>query len=290
MSAVGFRSDARSGNAGRTCPELQRARGELVIGWKRRDDGTVLARLRQAGCLKARFPAPCGDGAAEAVTVNVSGGIAAGDVLSTEIDAQEGTRVTLASQAAERLYRSLPASAPAKVRNRMLVGSDALVEWLPQETILFNESALDRVLDVDMAEDASVLCVESLVFGRAAMGEQVRRVSVRDVIRLRRNGRLVFHDAIRLDGDAVRLMARPAIGGGNRAVAALVHAAPDAELRRDSIRDALASAPAECGASGWDGMLVARIIAEDGARLRAGIVMALSALRDGRALPRSWMC
>ena len=261
-----------------------------MIGWKRRGDRTVLARLRQAGCLKARFPASCCDTFAEAVTVNVSGGIAAGDVLATEIDAQEGTRLTLASQAAERLYRSLPASAPAKVRNRVVVGGDARVEWLPQETILFNGSALDRVLDVDMAENASGLCLESLVFGRAAMREQVRRTSVRDTIRLRRNGRLVFHDAVRLDGDAASLLDQPAIGGGQRAVATLVYAAPDAERRREPLRDALTAVPAECGASAWDGILVARLIAEDGARLRAAIVVALSALRDGRALPRVWMC
>jgi urease accessory protein len=176
------------------------------------------------------------------------------------------------------------------VRNRLSVASGARFEWLPQETILFDGCALDRELEVDMAEFASVLCVESLVFGRAAMGEQVGRASVRDVIRWVRGGRLTLHDAIRLKGEAARVLDRPATGGGARAVATVVYAATDAESRCEVLRSAFAEVPAECGASAWDGMLVARIVAGDGARLRAAIVAGLSVLRDAPALPRVWMC
>jgi urease accessory protein len=77
--------------------DLQRAWGELSIGWKRREQRTVLARLRQAGCLKARFPLPFSEHRAEAVMLNVSGGIAAGDVLAIRIEAEESTCVTLAA-------------------------------------------------------------------------------------------------------------------------------------------------------------------------------------------------
>jgi urease accessory protein len=271
-------------------PGLQRARGALAIAWKQREARTVLARLRQEGCLKARFPRPLCEGVAEAVLLNVSGGIAAGDVLSARMEAQAGTFVTVAAQAAERLYRALQGSDPAQVRNRVSVASGARLEWLPQETILFDGCALDRALDVEMAEDATVLCVESLVFGRAAMGEQVERASVRDVIRLRRGSRLVLHDAVRLHGDARRVLDRPAAGGGARAVATIVYAALDAGSRLDPLRAALAAAPAQYGASTWDGMLVARIVAKDGACLRAATVAGLAALRGARPLPRVWMC
>jgi urease accessory protein len=57
----------------------------------------------------------------------------------------------------------------------------------------------------------------------------------------------------------------------------------------DEVRAALADAP-DCGASAWNGMLIARILAADSASARRAIVAALSVLRDGRPLPRVWLC
>jgi urease accessory protein len=269
---------------------MQRAEGDLVVGLKRRGARTVLARLRQAGCLKARFPVPLCRQRADLVMLNISGGVAAGDVLATRIEAEAGARATIATQAAERCYRALSCSAPATVRNELRVADGACLEWLPQETILFDGSALDRALSVEMSDDARFLGVESLVFGRAAMGEAVRTADLRDVIRVRRGGRLLLHDAIRLRGAVQATLGREAIAARARAAATIVHVAPDASCRLDALRAALANVPAECGVSAWDRMLVARMVAPSGASLRAALVAALAILRDGRPLPRVWMC
>jgi urease accessory protein len=151
---------------------------------------------------------------------------------------------------------------------------------------------VDRGLRVDVAPDAWFLGVETLVFGRAAMGEQVARGRVRDVIRVRRAGRLLLHDAVRLDGPIAAHLARPAVARGARAVATLIHVAPDAAASLATLRAALAGAEAmaEAGASAWDGMLLARILAPDGAALRALVVAALQSIRGERRLPRVWMC
>ncbi len=164
----------------------------------------------------------------------------------------------------------------------------AALEWLPQETILFDGCALRRRLCIDLAPDASFLGVESLVFGRTAMGEAVHRADINDLVELRRAGKLLLHDRIRLHGPVADLLARPAIGAGARAVATLIHAAPGAEARLDPLRAALA--PFDAGASAFDGMLIARIVAADGASLRAAVVRGLNVLRDGRTLPRVWLC
>ncbi len=79
----------------------------------------------------------------------------------------------------------------------------------------------------------------------------------------------------------------PAIAAGARATALLVHVAPDAEARLDAVRDALAAV--EAGASAWNGLLVARILAPDSATLRREVVSALAVLRGTRTLPRVWM-
>jgi urease accessory protein len=161
-----------------------------------------------------------------------------------------------------------------------------LWRWLPQETILFDRCALDRRLHVELAADAWFLGVESLVFGRAAMGESVALASLRDVIQVRRAGRLLLHDAIRLDGAVAATLQRAAIADGARAVATLVHVAPDTDAALDTVRDALPNG----GASAWDGMLVVRVLAADGASLRTAVVAALHVLRAGRPLPRVWNC
>lgn len=266
----------------------QRARGELHLSFKPRDGATVLDGLRQDGCLKARFPRPERGAWAGAVLLNTSGGVAGGDRLCTRVQAGPGTRATLAAQAAERFYRALPGAAPAHVRTHLAVRPGAALEWLPQDSILFDRCALDRELHVDLATDAWFVGVEALVFGRAAMGEEVESARLRDLIRVRRAGRLLLHDAIRLDGPVRAVLDRPAVGAGARAAATLVHAAPDAEARLDAVRAALA--PFEAGASAWDGLLVARVVAPDGACLRAATVAGLAAIRDGRPLPRVWTC
>lgn len=266
----------------------QRARGALRLSFRLRDGATVLDGLRQEGCLKARFPRPEAGAWAGAVTLNTSGGVAGGDVLDSRIAAGPGTRATVASQAAERLYRALPGAEPARIRTALAVAPGAELEWLPQETILFDGCAMDRALSIDLAEDARFLGVESLVFGRRAMAEEVRQASLRDLIRLRCAGRLVWHDAIRIDGPVAAELDRPASGGGARAVATLLHAGPDAAALLDSLRVALAGY--EAGASAWDGLLVARVVARDGACLRAAVVAGLAALRGGRPLPRVWQC
>ena len=265
---------------------LQRAIGELRVTFRCRGGMTVLEELRQVGCLKARFPHSSAIGWAEVVTLNTSGGIAGGDRLDGAFRVQSGARAVIAAQAAERFYRALPGSEPARVRTTIEVADGAVAEWLPQETILFDRCALDRCLDVELADDARFIGVEMLVFGRTAMGETVVRGSIRDRIRIRRARRLVLQDTTWLGGEVAAQLQRPAIAAGARALALLTHVAPDAETRLDAVRTALADA--EAGVSAWNGLLVARILASDNTKLRHAIVSALAVLRGTRTLPRVW--
>lgn len=265
----------------------QRARGELRLSFKRRGAATVLDGLRQDGCLKARFPRADAGAWTGAITLNSSGGVAGGDTLTTRVVAGAGTSATVASQAAERFYRALPGSVAA-VANLVGVEAGAALEWLPQETILFDGCALRRTLGIALADDARFLGVESMVFGRTAMREQVHQASLSDLIEVRRGGKLLLHDRIRLEGKVAERLAGKAVGAGSVAMATLIHAAPDAAARVDDVRAALA--PFDAGVTAFDGMLLARIMARDGACLREAVVAGLAVLREGRPLPRVWMC
>jgi urease accessory protein len=262
----------------------QRAKGRVLVRFKSRDGITVIDDLRQEGCLKARFPRPVDF--TEAVLLNSSGGVAGGDRLSAEIAVGEGASACISAQAAERFYRAL--AEPSYVRNSLRVEAGATAEWLPQESILFDRSALDRRLDIDLAADGRFLGVEMLVFGRAAMGESVRDVQLADTITIRRDGRLIWHDALRFVGDPSAALSRAAVGQGAIAVASLLYAGADAAMRRDDLRAVLTGF--EAGVSLVGDLLVARIVAADGEILRAAVVQALACLRDGRDLPRVWRC
>ncbi len=269
--------------------EHQRARGALRLGLGLRDGQTVLRDLYQSGCLKARLPRRENGAHTGAILLNTAGGIAGGDTLSLAVRLGAGAAATITTQAAERIYRALPDSAPSRIETRLSVAEGAALEWLPQETILFNAANLARRVEIDLAVGALFLGVEMLVFGRAASGEVLRAGAVRDRVTVRREGRLVWQDTLLLSGDIAGKLARPAIGGGAASSALLLFVAPQAEAFLDPLREAWAGMNAECGASAWDGMLIGRVLAANGALLRAAIVAGLASLRGARPLPRIWL-
>lgn len=277
-----------SAAASRSEPPHQRAHGRLELTLARDGAVTRLKDLRQEGCLKLRFPHRHGAARAEAVMLNIAGGVAAGDDLATRVELGEGAEALLSSQAAERFYRALPGAAPARVETTLSLAEGADLEWLPQESIVFDGAALTRSLRIEMAATSRFLGVESLVFGRTAMGERVARARLDDRIVLYRAGDLLLHEALRFDGEVAARLARPAVASGAVAMATLLMVAPEVADWLDPLRAALA--PYEAGASAWNGLLLARILAADGAALRAAVEAALAVLRPGRELPRVWMC
>ena len=265
-----------------------RPRDKIRLSLRVRSGETVLDRLYQSGALRARLPRREQGGWTSAVLINTGGGVVAGDDLAVALAAGEGAACTVTTQAAEKLYRALPGASPARLSTRITIASGAALEYLPQETILYDGSAMTRHLHVEMAADARFLGMESLVFGRAAKGETVLRARIADTISLRRAGKPLFRDALRLPHAVAEALDRPAIGKGARALATILLVSADAEGRIDDVREILGDADA--GASAWNGMLVTRILALDGATLRRTVMAVLSALREGRPEPRSWFC
>ena len=217
--------------------------------------------------------------------INTGGGVASGDRFATDVEVGPGARLVLTNVAAEKVYRS--EGAVATVTTRIRVAEGGLLEWLPQETILFDRSRLRRHLEVDVAAGGSAILFDAVVFGRAARGEIVTEGYLEDRWRIRRAGRLVYADTLRLSGDIAARLSHPAVAAGGRAFATCLVLAPNAEDRLDAAREALAGLDSECGASGRDGLLAARFLAQDVNTLRQDAARFLSAMR-GRALPRVW--
>ena len=265
---------------------LQRTRGDGAIVVDRSASGAHrLVRLRQAGAAKVLCPRNHQDGAFEAVLLNTAGGLAGGDQLRWDVSAGADTVLRVTTQTAERVYRST--GDDALVATRLEAGAGATLEWLPQETILFDGARLSRTLSIDLAEDAGLLAVEAVVLGRRAFGERVRSGSLRDHIRVRRAGRLIHADSVRIDGDIAALCDRPGTLGGAQAFATLLLAGP-ARVPIDDLRAMLpAGEGLDAAASSLPHVTLVRLIAAHGDILRPALAGLLHALR-GAALPRVW--
>ncbi|MCF8505929.1 MAG: urease accessory protein UreD [Caulobacter sp.] len=261
-------------------PQRSRGRGRLTV---RGESGvTRLVELFQEGSAKLRLPRTR-TGAVEAVMINSGGGMTGGDRFSWTVDVGDGATAVLTTQACEKVYRA--DEGRAEVAARLTVGAGARLDWLPQETILFDRSALSRTIEADVAGDGRLLLAESVVLGRRAMGETLSRVAFHDRWRVRRDGRLLFADDLRLDGDIPARAASPPLLGGAGAFATLLLVAPDAAGPLDAIRAAVGSLG---GASAFDGKLVVRIAAPDGLTLRRALLPAIAALSGGRPAPSVW--
>src|SRR5262245_54277554 len=193
-----------------------RAQGTVRFDVRCEDGVTRRGRLHEAGSLRVRFPSPEGEGLS-AVFVNTAGGVAGGDRFGIAISVGERARLTLTTAAAEKVYRA--PDAPAQLDISLKAADGAHLAWLPHETILFDAAKISRRIDIDLAESASLLLCEIVVFGRAAMGERMERGEFVDRWRLRRGGRLVFAETVRLDGDIGAKLARPAVAKGGAAIA-----------------------------------------------------------------------
>ncbi|NVO22563.1 urease accessory protein UreD [Donghicola sp. B5-SW-15] len=260
-----------------------RSHGTLLITSKTLGDGRCgLGVLRQQG--SAKFLSVSRRDAVEGVVINTSGGITGGDTLRIEGQAGEGAVLRLTTQAAERIYSSNDQSS-GTVSTHLTAAPNARLDWLPQETILFDNAYLRRSLEASITSTSRFLMVEPVIFGRLAMGETVRQGQLSDRITIRRDGRILFRDATMLRGDISAQLDRPGVGNRARAMAFVLYASPDAEAYLDRIRTLL---PPTAGASlVTTGALVMRFLAPDGFGLRQALLPVLDLL-TGNDLPRSW--
>ena len=275
-------------NAQAGIDHLQRSKGAARAGFAMSGGTMSLRTLQQSGSAKAIVLPGAGSGpapGAEVVFLNTSGGLTGGDRLDYALDLAPGCRVTATTQTAERVYRSSGGLAHIRVQAR--VGNGAHLDWLPQETILFDHAGALRRTEIDLDRGATCLMAETVVLGRAAMGEVVQRTAFTDWRILRRDGTPVHMEVLRLCDAA--LCTGDAGLGGARAVASVVLATPGAADALGPVRAALGMDGVRGAASALAGRLAVRLMAADAWPLRLQLVSLLSVLRQA-PLPRVWQC
>jgi urease accessory protein len=262
-----------------------RAMGRIALETKAVAGVSRPFRVHEAGSLRVRFPNGDVRGVLDAIIVNTAGGMAGGDRFDIDLKVGAQARLTVTTAAAEKVYRSM--GPDTRIALKASIGPGGRLNWLPQETILFDHIRLRRSIDIALAPGATLLLAEAVVFGRSAMGETVSSGHFSDRWRVRIDGKLAFAETIRLDGEISQLLAQRAVASNAVAVASVLKI-PGDDAAAAAVRAIQSGFSGEVGVSAWNGFALARLVAKGGAALRRDLCSVLMALGAG-PLPRLWL-
>jgi urease accessory protein len=175
-----------------------RWRASLALGFERRGDRSVLATRRHDGPLVVQKPLyPEGGDICHAILVHPPAGIAGGDDLAINIRAAEGANILLTTPGAGKWYRS--AGPWARQRVSLHGGRGARLEWLPQETIVFDAARADVSFEAHLEADARLIAWDIVCLGRTGSGERFESGQCRLQARIVRDGRLAWCERGRIE-------------------------------------------------------------------------------------------
>lgn len=155
-----------TGSAQKTAAGWQ---AELQLGFARRDAKTVLVKRQHVGPLTVQRPFYPEQGVCHVYILHPPGGIVGGDQLTIRVHAEADSHALITTPAAGKFYRSNGAQAEQTVL--INIDNSAAVEWLPQETIIYEGAQLKSSVKVELAEHARFMGWEIICLGRPASHE-----------------------------------------------------------------------------------------------------------------------
>ena len=268
--------------------------GKAHISFDARRGRTALGEVYQSDPLRVLFPDTGGEEPLTGVMITTSGGLVSGDRLEINVVAGANTESRIMAQAAEKIYRST--GTDTQVDIRLKADSGAWLEWLPQETILFESARLQRTTTVEVAAGAQALLGEMIVFGRTAHGERMTQGLLRESWNIYQSGRLSWRDALHLDCDLEQVLQASAGFDGASSCASMIYVGEDAAAQQDAVRECV---QAQCNdslhaaTSCLNEVLVTRWLGRDSLQLRQAYGVGWSELRHRLAgyppiMPSLW--
>jgi urease accessory protein len=273
----------------------------VATGWQGRLDLELVAhngrtwpsRRRHRGPLLVQRPFyPEGRDVCHLYLLHPPGGLVGGDELSVDIALTARAAALVTTPAAGKVYRTT--AAPARQNVTLRVARGAELEWLPQETILFEGAALSSSLCVHLAPETRFIGWDAVCFGRVAAGESFERGSYRHCLEVHKGGEMVLLEPIAvLPGSRVR---HAPWGLSGRPISATLVASPASEEDESELSAAFEQAPSDALCAGvtlLGDVVVMRAICRGAMELRAALTRAWEILRPrvfGRPAcpPRVW--
>jgi urease accessory protein len=261
---------------------LQRASGESRVAFDLRDGRTRLVDLYQRDPCRVLFPEPEPGEPPLAVMLTTSGGVTDGDSLTMAIEIGPGASAVATTQAAEKIYRAAKGGGHCAIDVAVRVSEGAILDWLPQETIVFEGARLKRRTVAEVDPGGSLLACEMVVLGRAASGERFTKGLLLDSWSVRRTGRLIWTDTLRVEGQTP---SGAGFGSAN-ALATMIGVWDEPQPMFEKARMLLDATDVRAGVTLVNGVMVARVLGE-ATMVRQAAIGFLTDFR-GRRLPRVW--
>jgi len=265
-------------------------RAELELGFCRSGQRTVLPHYRHTGPLRVQRPFfPENDGTCHVYILHPPGGVVGGDELVIQAELNAGARALLTTPAAGKFYRS---NGEVACQTQSLNVTDgAVLEWLPQETIVYQNARVNSAIQVNLTGDANFIGWDIVCLGRPAAGERFTDGFFRQRIEIRRDDLPLYIEQSRYSGE----MLNAAWGlRGQPVIASLFCATQQLELLA-TVRQAVADTQPDelVSVTYMDGILLCRYLGLSTERARFLFGQAWTVIReqllDKRAIPpRVW--
>ena len=265
-------------------PQLQRTHGKISAVWENQQ----LCDLYQSGSAKLILPKNHQQ-IPEAVLINTAGGIADGDILHYNISLHDKCSLTVTSQTAERVYGAVNEK-PANMTINLLLGEDCLLQWLPQEMILFNQSRIKRYLNIAMHPTSRLIMCESVIFGRHLMNERVKNCFFMDNWKINMDNQPKHYECVHINDNIDEILNAKAGLNHHQCYMTLLYIGADLEKFITPLDNFYSKTPQDTlklGYSYWQNKLIIRILANDGFILKTKLTQIL---HDILAIetPKSW--
>jgi urease accessory protein len=268
--------------------QLQRSHGAARLAFANRDNRNSIVERYASAPVRILTPSVQG-GIPEAVLANTSGGIAGGDTSHIDILVAQNAQALVTGQAAEKIYRSI--DMPASIRTVIKIEDGSTLEYLPQESILFDGAKLNRAVNISLGARSCLLLSEMFVLGRWAMNEDFTRGIFLDRWSIDVAGQPIWREGLRIEGGLSSLSS--SLGFANaRALATIFYAGANAAEVLGLARDVIGPMG---GATIVRGMLVVRMLGNEAGMLKQQLGEIISIIRAaalGRPaeVPRVWRC
>ena len=259
---------------------------ELSLGFTKTESRTVLRRRAHRGPLTVQRPFyPEGD-VCHLYLLHPPGGVVAGDQLTIEVKAEHGSHALITTPAAGKFYRSEGGSASQSVA--MTIEENAVLEWLPQETIVYEGARLTSATTINIGVGARFIAWEIIVLGRPASGEGFELGEALLNWRIVLEDEPVYLERLRLDAQAFA-----ARWGMNRhSTCGTLFAYPVSTEVLEIVRNVIGDAPGR-GVTRIDDLLICRALDHRADKLRDFFNEVWASIREatvGRkaCMPRIW--
>lgn len=270
-------------------PLVSSWKASLALGFSFENQKTTLSSKIHDGPLVVQKPLyPEGGDICHAIVVHPPGGIAGGDELTLEARTGKGASALLTTPGATKWYRT----AGPRAKQSIAFDVQGQLEWLPQETIVFDGALAETEVEAHLAAGAGLIGWDIVCLGRTGSGERFARGSYRTSIRVWREKKLLWLERGRIDGGG-KLLASPAGLAGNPVFGTLFAAFPDFDKKiLEDLREQNPDS-GRCAVTLLPGILLARYLGDSSEAARRYFIALWRILRPavaGREAiePRIW--